>query len=274
MPLKPLQLPASIRANAGLLTQLQLAPDTCLNYQERWVGIRTPDCPDYYFGNYLLLEQRPTADQIAAWSADFEDLLGSPERLAHRAFVWPEAQADGPPVDLPEGYDYQHLVSMRLPADAVPQAPALPEGLTIRRFEQATDWQQWRELQADVTPGSEQPEAHRRYLDYQARRYRSLCDSGLGDWWGVFAGEELLAYLGLYRLGRLGRFQAVTTRPDWRRRGLCQALLGAVLQQQRQAVEAFVIVAEGEHHAQRLYAKAGFVVEGGIGTLLRTGAGG
>ena len=34
MPLNPLRLPASIRANAGLLNQLQLAPDTCLGYSE------------------------------------------------------------------------------------------------------------------------------------------------------------------------------------------------------------------------------------------------
>lgn len=272
--MNPLRLPASIRANAGLLTQLQLAPDTCLTYGEHWVGIRTPDCPDYYFGNYLLLDQCPTTEQLADWSAGFEGLLGSPGSLAHRAFVWPEPQAEVPPANLPGGYDYLRLVSMRLAANAVPLGPALPEGLHIHRFERAFDWQQWQELQADVTPGAEHPEAHRRYLDYQARRYRSLCDSGLGDWWGVFAGKELLAYLGLYRLGPLGRFQAVTTRPDWRRRGLCQALLGTVLWQQRQRVAAFVIVAEDGHQAQRLYAKAGFVVEGGIGTLLRTGAGG
>lgn len=272
--MNPLRLPASIRANAGLLTQLQLAPDTCLTYGEHWVGIRTPDCPDYYFGNYLLLDQCPTTEQLADWSAGFEGLLSSPGSLAHRAFVWPEPQAEVPPANLPGGYDYLRLVSMRLAADAVPLGPALPEGLHIHRFERAFDWQQWQELQADVTPGAEHPEAHRRYLDYQARRYRSLCDSGLGDWWGVFAGKELLAYLGLYRLGPLGRFQAVTTRPDWRRRGLCQALLGTVLWQQRQRVAAFVIVAEDGHQAQRLYAKAGFVVEGGIGTLLRTGAGG
>lgn len=272
MPVNPLRLPASIRANAGLLTQLQLAPDTCLTYGEHQVAIRTPDCPDYYFGNYLLLDQRPTAEQLVGWSADFEGLLGSPQSLKHRAFVWPEPQVGGPPRDLPDGYAYLRLVSMRLAAAAVQPAPALPAALKIRRFERATDWQQWNELQANVTPGAEHPEAHRRFLDYQARRYRSLCDSGLGDWWGVFDGEEqLLAYLGLYRLGRLGRFQAVTTRPDWRRRGLCQSLLGEVLQQQRQLVEAFVIVAEGEHPAQRLYAKAGFVVEGGIGTLLWTG---
>lgn len=272
MPVNPLRLPASIRDNAGLLTQLQLAPDTCLGYGEHQVTIRTPECPDYYFGNYLLLDRRPTAEQVLAWSADFEQLLGSPKSFGHRAFVWPEPPAKGPPADLPGGYDYQRLVSMRLAADAVQPAPVLPEGLHIRTFQQPADWQQWHECQAEVTPGAEYPQAHRRYLDYQARRYRSLSDSGLGDWWGVFDGEErLLAYLGLYRLGHLGRFQAVTTRADWRRRGLCQALLGTVLRDQRHRVDAFVIVADSEYHAQRLYAKAGFVVEGGIGTLLWTG---
>ncbi|WP_295514723.1 GNAT family N-acetyltransferase [uncultured Pseudomonas sp.] len=271
MPVNTRRLPASIRANAGLVTQLQLALDTCLTYGEQWVAILTPDCPDYYFGNYLLLEQRPTAEQIVAWSADFEGMLGSPQLLKHRAFVWPEPPTEEPPSDLPCGYDYLRLVSMRLAADAVQPAPALPEDLKIRRLEQATDWHQWNELQAEVTPGGEHPEAHRRYLDYQARRYRSLCDSGLGDWWGIFDGDEqLLAYLGLYRLDRVGRFQAVTTRRDWRQRGLCQVLLGTVLQHQRHAVNSFVIVAEGDHQAQRLYGRAGFVVDGVIGTLLRT----
>ncbi|MEH3023394.1 MAG: hypothetical protein PGN19_11745 [Pseudomonas oryzihabitans] len=269
--MNPLRLPASIRANAGLLTQLQLAPESCLTYGERHVAVCTPDCPDYYFGNYLLLDRRPTAKQVGAWAADFERSLGSPHRLDHRAFVWPESEIQESLANLPCGYDYQRLVSMRLGADAIRPAPELPDGLQIRTFQQAADWQQWRELQREVTPGAERPEAHWRYLDYQTQRYRSLCERGLGDWWGVFAGDgQLLAYLGLYRLGGLGRFQAVTTRVDWRRRGLCHALLGRVLQQQRQALDAFVIVAEGEHPAQMLYEKAGFVVEGGIGTLLGT----
>jgi len=35
MPVNPLRLPASIRANAGLVTQLQLTPDTCLSDGEQ-----------------------------------------------------------------------------------------------------------------------------------------------------------------------------------------------------------------------------------------------
>lgn len=61
---------------------------------------------------------------------------------------------------------------------------------------------------------------------------------------------------------RLARYQMVITHPDWRRRGLCRALLhtagSAALAAGR--ADRLVIVADAHDVARGIYAAAGFTV--------------
>ncbi len=70
-----------------------------VRHDQFW-AVRTPDAPDYYFGNYLLLPN-PPSDRDKGWlEATFDQLIGQDPRVRHRTFQWPLAvgQTAGSPV--------------------------------------------------------------------------------------------------------------------------------------------------------------------------------
>lgn len=84
--------------------------------------------------------------------------------------------------------------------------------------------------------------------------------AGLGLWFGAFLENRLVADLGVFTAGRIGRFQQVGTHPDYRRRGICGAL---VYQASRYAfdqmkLETLVMVADENYHAAKIYESVGF----------------
>ena len=48
------------------------------------VVVRTPDNPDYYWGNYLLLPRPPTAAELSAWEATFARTFPACRHRAYR----------------------------------------------------------------------------------------------------------------------------------------------------------------------------------------------
>ena len=124
------------------------------------------------------------------------------------------------------------------------------------------------EMQVAADAGlSESESQYRLFRERQMRRYGAMADAGMGGWFGAFArsgagGEALVADCGLFRApgGSLGRFQHVSTHPDWRRRGLCSALIHAVCRHgfDEMGLDTLVIVADPLDVAIGLYESLGF----------------
>ena len=55
--------------------------------------------------------------------------------------------------------------------------------------------------------------------------YRQMQRAGLGGWFGAFLGNRVVADLGLFCIGGVGRFQTVETVPEFRRQGICGTLV-------------------------------------------------
>ena len=102
---------------------------------------------------------------------------------------------------------------------------------------------------------------YRVFKEAEMRRYRAMAQAGRGAWFGAFLDGTLVADLGIYCDGGLGRFQTVETHPAFRRRGLAGSL---VFQAARHALgpmrmETLVLVADADSPAERLYRSVGFL---------------
>jgi len=69
-----------------------------------------------------------------------------------------------------------------------------------------------------------------------------------------------VADLGVFVERGVGRYQAVGTHPDFRRRGICGALVHQAGQYafERLGAETLVMVADEAYHAARIYESVGF----------------
>lgn len=217
--------------------------------------VRTPGNPGYHWGNFILVLDEGAVDEPERWVATFERHF---PRAEHRAIGLPCA-AD------PSLWNRAGLelgADEALLAESMPQLRPLPAGYTVRQLSDPGDWR--RSAEAHI---AEHSRAGGEVVDaYEAFEFRlmhssmRIAERGLGAYFGVFTGGRLVAQLGIVKCGPRARYQGVLTDVDHRRRGLAGHLLGVAADWARtQGNRQWVIVAEPDSPAGRLYRSVGFV---------------
>ena len=241
------------------------------------VLVRTPHNPTFWWGNFLLFDHAPVEGDAMHWLAQFEAEIASVQpESRHVAFGIDAIEPFEMPADLLRaGFTREADTVLTLRRAQLRSAPTLPPGMRIEPLDLAAHANAAVELQVLSDEGDHEPVAeYRVFRARQMQRYAAMQRAGLGHWFGVHAatdaGEQLVADCGLFRdgvgAGALGRFQHVETHPQWRRRGLCRALIHAVCRHGFDAmgVDALVIVADPDDVAIGLYESVGF--ERGVST--------
>ena len=222
------------------------------------VLVATPSNPDFWWGNFLLLREPPSADQAPDWVARFEEEL---PWATHRAFGLddPQAPADAFTPFAHLGYEVERSAVMT--AESLPGSAVLPPADLHRPLVGDDDWEQHLALHLQVYP----PPEGAPVTDFARRRAlarRQVVETGAGVWVGAFVDGRLVSQLGILRAGDgLARYQDVETHPDFRRRGLAGTLVrfAGTLMLTSLDVDTLVMVADPDDEAIRLYRSLGFV---------------
>ena len=222
---------------------------------DRYVVVRTPANPTYFWGNFVLFATPVEPDAVE-------------ERLDLFACVFPEAGHVAWGIDSVDGTvgaeDEVVAAGFEVSRDtvltaSVLRAPPRTTDAELRPIESDADWRQALALHIACTEGDEH--VTEEFLAGQVAAARALCDRGHATWFGAFEDGKLRSSLGLVSDGSgLGRFQSVETHPDARRRGLASALVHhagkAALDR---GAKRLVIVADPNYHAICIYRSLGFV---------------
>jgi ribosomal protein S18 acetylase RimI-like enzyme len=225
-----------------------------------YLVILTPTNPTFYWGNFLLFPNPPGEGDLERWKALFTREIGSQIRAEHFAFGWDtvsgEVGAAQPFLD--EGFNLSQTVVLATQQVKIP--PKYNREVEVRPLTSDEDWEQATQNQIACRQTGHTLEGYTRFKRDQMRRYHLMSRAGLGHWFGAFLGSRLVAELGVFTSGKLGRFQQVGTHPNYRRQGICGAL---VYQASRYAfekmeVETLVMVADENYHAAKIYESLGF----------------
>lgn len=244
----------SLTMQSELLT---LSGISQLTPKDGYVIQATPTEPNYWMGNQLIVQR----DDFG-----FNKLLAHFEQhfpiAKHRTFVWdiPDmSQGIIPAEFVANGFRHDSVDALVLNGP-LREAP-IPDGIVIRPIEAATDWDAALELQCDIAieEGYDQT-GYRTYLRGRNDSRRIQIGKGLGQWFGAFEGDLLVAQMGMFHDAAVARYQSVETRESHRRRGICGALLRhcALWALGRSPQAKVVIVAEMNSDAGRLYRSMGF----------------
>ncbi|MCP4197652.1 MAG: GNAT family N-acetyltransferase [Proteobacteria bacterium] len=225
-----------------------------------YLVIRTPANPGFYWGNFLLFSRPPREGDFRKWRNLFALEIGALPEVKHQVFGWdsPEGEQGLIQPFLQAGFRLNCNVVM---VSSETRGPARPADLvSIRALKTESDWEQAIENQV-VCKGSEFEESeYRTFCKQQMDRYRNMVASGLGDWFGAFVNQQLVADMGLFHDGGVGRFQSVETHPDFRRRGIAGTLIYEAGRRAKAEYDlhTLVIVAEQASSPARLYESLGF----------------
>ena len=218
------------------------------------VVVRTPTNPAYYWGNLILLQDRPEAGDVPAWL----DLFGREfPRSRHRAFGI-EAPG-GTLADLEPfreaGLDVEAAAVMTATAVHPPARPNTEA--TVRPLTSDEDWDQ----QVTLALTDEDLRGNREFATERTKGERQLVEDGHGTWFGAFLGGLLVSSLGVFVTPEgLGRYQDVQTHPGFRGQGLCGTLVhrAGTHALEDLGVDTLVMVADPGYSAIRIYRAAGF----------------
>ena len=254
--------------NLGLQTDLLLHAETGrVEQRDDCIVVLTPDTPEYFFGNMLVLPRRPSSVDLPDLEQQFAHRVGTGPRIAHRTFTWPET--DPSPVDLSaaERLGYELTICDVLVAHPHQLISAAKhEHVVIRALDSQEDWDVWSAMQLANMPDPHDL-ASQRFIAHQQRAYRELIDRGLGHWWGAFIDGEQAGSLGLFFFDGIARFQSVVTAPTFQNQGVCKTLVTEAIRLTRDRAESWVIVADESYHAGKIYRSLGFAPQGRTGSL-------
>ncbi|MFR9674454.1 GNAT family N-acetyltransferase [Streptomyces sp. TR02-1] len=219
--------------------------------------VRTPQSPDFWWGNFLLLASPLREGEAEHWTGEFAEHFPD---VTHFALG-----VDGTDGEAGDAAELAALgttleTSAVLTAEEMAAPDRLPPGVDVRPLSGDDDWRQADELRWEsVESGSSNP-AHRAYVTGRQEEYRRLCEEGYGAWFGAFVDGRMRAGTGVFTDGSgLARFQNVHTHPDLRRQGLASAVVRHAGHWALTELRAttLVIVAGGQQ-AVALYEKLGF----------------
>ena len=225
----------------GSRTDIESAPrGTRHQFEKNIVVVQTPERPDFWFGNYIIVPE-PSAADVQRY-ADF-----ARQRLpeATRDIVVWETQSASP-AEVPPAFDYERRSVLRLRRGAV----VAPSG----RAQPVRDDSEWRAVleliltDAEGSPG---------FWSWYAGAMRERCACGDGTWFSIERAGLAICALGVLNCGPYVRFAHVVTRPSERRAGLANELVQHAVSIAGDGRNCVIVAADGSD-AQRLYERIGF----------------
>ncbi|HEY0078814.1 MAG TPA: GNAT family N-acetyltransferase [Pyrinomonadaceae bacterium] len=222
--------------------------------------VETPSNPGYYWGNLLIFGRPPAEGDHLRWMRLFEREFKHRPEVRHVLFGWESDDGDGEGLRpfFESGFELE--MNVTLLAERVHPPPKVNEEIEVRRIETEAEWEAVLDNQVRCRRARFDLDAYTNFKRSAIENWRKLIGDGLGDWYGAFLGDRLVADLGLFREGDIARFQAVGTDPDFRRRGICGTLVHCVSRHalERLHVKTLVMVADENYHAAKIYESVGF----------------
>ncbi len=216
--------------------------------------VRTPNNPDFHWGNCLFVTDEDCVNDAAKWVTAFRSAFPEANWIALGLIRMPDDQdawvAHGLDLELDEV----------LTTSTLPRQTPLPDGYTVRRLD-GQDWEKSiaRDVAENLRTNEYEAQTHERFARAKAQAQRALSESNVGARFGAFADDQLVADLGIVRCGTTARYQSVGTDDEHRRRGLASHLLGVAARWAAdQGCDRWVIVTEATNPAGRVYRRVGF----------------
>lgn len=226
--------------------------------RKNYTVIKTPDRPTYFWGNYLIFDRPPQAGDLQPWIRAYEKEFGIEQGFM--ALTWDSTQQGETWAFEAQGFELQTASILSMQSASELHSPQYPNtAIEIRPLRTQRDWFQYKDVHfaPDWPYGSDA--GQRQFLSRAAQELRDMGDAGLGQRFGAFLKDELVAELGVYWAGKVGRFNSVGTHRNHRRQGICQTLVHEVSQRMFQkGLETLVIEADCGDPAERIYSSLGF----------------
>ncbi len=237
-----------------------------VSYGDGYIGARTPSCPQFWWGNFVLFAAPPQPGAVERWEAIFDEEVGRVPGVGHRNLAWDVI--DGSHGDLNSFVEKGYTLTQDFFLAAAKTNPTAHdrEDIHVRPLNTDEDWRDALEIEQQSFESSP---SFQEFLRQQMNRNRALVGRGGFLWFGAFCRSTMVATMGLFVEGGLGRCLGVATASGHRRKGCCSTLIHAVCSYgfAQTGVEQIVIMTTPGSAAARVYESVGFTLRERVSSL-------
>lgn len=224
--------------------------------------VESPDNPEYFWGNFLIMKSPPALGDFEKWTAAFTKEFSHQPLVRHMTFAWDTVGGESGEIApfLDDGFQLEKSVTLTVDRAGLLPAPHECPGLTVRELMSDEDWEKALHNQVATRLSNFNLETYLPFKRKQMAMYRRLTQDGFGHWFGAFLEGRLVADCGLFVFSGIGRYQSVGTHPDFRRRGVCGQLISRAARAafDKLGAQTLVMVADPDYHAAKVYESVGF----------------
>lgn len=205
-------------------------------------------------GKLYRLSSRPTATDFEKWILIYKDEFPV-DQQGFMTFAWDEVIVGNVRRFQDSGFILNESLVMRL---THPQQPdKLNERIEVRPFTSESDWQQLKSTQ--WIPVWPLKASQQFYFESKLEASRILEQQGFGKRFGAFIDGVLVGDLGIYHKDGMGRFNNVSTHPDYRNQGVCRTLVYIASEWMlKNGCQELVMKAAPNEYSYKIYEKVGF----------------
>lgn len=225
-----------------------------------YIVVRTDSRPQYFWGNYLIMNHPPDDGDFHKWIDLFESEIGSREQRGFMAITWDSVTGEQGRLEKFFEAGFSINKSIILTAEKVLQPPKFNPDVEIRSFTTDEDWNSYLDIHFSDDWGYGNEESQNQFLTKERDNLRLMVNRGYGmrflaDYHGVPVGD-----VGVYWEGDIGRFSNVGTHRHYQRRGVCSTMIYTTsrFMLEQKGIKTLVMEADAEYHAARIYQTVGF----------------
>lgn len=234
--------------------------DGSLEDRGDYIVATTKSNPHYFWGNLLLFKRPPRKGDLEIWRKLFQKEF-SHLNVFHMTFAWDSPTGEVGECDdfIANGFELDKAVV--LTATHVKPPRKYNQAVEVREIDLEAFMERCIEIQVACANEHLAKETWREFYKTSMANYLNLIRDGHGKWFGAFLEGELVGSLGLFKDREVGRFQIVSTHPDFQRKGVCSTLVyeSAKNALNDMEINELVMVADEEYHAAKIYESVGFV---------------
>ncbi len=225
---------------------------------EDWILVQSPDNPTYFFGNFLLLNNPPLPYQRQFYEKKFHECFKDLKKVKHFTFCWRGADKKNISDFTENNYEFNQTSVLIAKREDIVKPKQLNDKITIRSLSTDVEWQEWIAMELGEKQAGHSDVSYRVYLEGKAKTYKNLTDNQQGHLFAAYIDNEMVAAAGLFHKNKIGRFQQVTTKSGFRRRGICKSLIYQICMEGFKQLDSLVMLADIGYFALDVYKKLGF----------------
>ena len=224
-----------------------------------YLVVKTHSNPNYFWGNLLVFDRAPKAGDFKKWKEIFKTEFTNP-RIYHFTFAWDSPSGETGEISQFLNEEFHLEKSVVLTAESVHLPTKYHPEIQVEPIRQDQDWEKSIQIQIAGANDSLSKSQWEKFYRSQMDRYRKMVELERGVWFGAYLNLNLVACLGIFTESGLGRYQTVSTHPDYQRQGICGSLVYKSAQYafEKMGVQTLVMVADVDYHAARIYESVGF----------------